>query len=75
MNIEPTKNDMVYITDASGNPYLEFSPKDDMTPIESVRMAQLFATKMIGSFVDVDWYLEKHNLLRHFKEINETQCN
>ncbi len=42
-----------------------FDPKDDMTPSESARFAQLFIL-MITQNVDAAYFVEKYNLTRHF---------
>jgi len=71
----PSKNDSVFITDDKGKRCLEFKPKDDMTPLESIRLTQLFVSKLALNPLDIHWFLEKHSLLRHFEAIDETECN
>jgi hypothetical protein len=44
----------------------ELNPKEDMTPIESVRLCQLMIMLNAGSSVD-ETFINKYNLQRHFK--------
>jgi hypothetical protein len=52
---------------------LELSPMDDVTPLESVRIASLLTfTSDAGAsscLYDVQAYINQHNLQRHFKEV------
>lgn len=46
---------------------LLFDPQNDMTPIESARICQLFCLTSFSGF-NAPKFIENHNLLRHFKE-------
>lgn len=54
-------------------PAYELAPKDDVTPLEAVRIAELLAMQ-VGDLIDpwhVGSFIERHGLGRHFEGINQ----
>ena len=67
LHIEPqvTCCDLVLVRD--GKTYI-FTPQEDITPLESVRLTQWMITHKM-SFYTVNFdFIEKYNLWRHFSE-------
>jgi len=44
----------------------KFSPVNDLTPVESARLAAMFACAGKDWRFDLEGYVRKHNLMRHF---------
>lgn len=51
---------------------LEFTPQDDMTPVESAKIAAMFTTVVCaGKEYRFEPYIEKNGLARHFTKSEE----
>ena len=49
-----------------------FAPKEDITPLESVRIAQLLVLLTYGHYISENYsttFIEKYKLERHFEDI------
>jgi len=60
----------IAFTDMSKGITYHFKPQDDITPLESVRLAELFATGLGVKYVGVLWleFIENNKLERHFTQ-------
>lgn len=72
---EPMKiTDIIFEASTGKYPKRIFDPKEDITPMEQVRLLQLFTFAALASanrgFLQYDYheFIERHALERHFKQ-------